>query len=190
MALWKAKLSGWQKINLYNNRRMAILPLTIGFDNKILRTKSEPVKKIDRKIKELVKNMVDTMMDCDGLGIAAPQVGVNLRIYIARLNFNTPHEMNVPMLNAEFLDISEETDGHEEGCLSLPKQFGIVRRAKEVTIKYMDIKGKTQTLHLTGLNARIMQHETDHLNGTLIADKMESEITAEDLKKVRKKSDK
>lgn len=170
-------------------RSMALLPLTIGFDNKILRTKSAPVKKIDRKIKQLVKDMTDTMMDCDGLGIAASQVGVNLRIYIARLNFDTPHEMLVPMLNTEFLSMSEETVDVEEGCLSLPKRFGIVRRSAEVTIKYMDVKGKDHTLHFTGLNARIMQHETDHLNGILIADKMIREIDVEALRKARKKSD-
>lgn len=167
---------------------MSILPLTIGFDNKILRTVSSPVKKIDRTVKKLVKNMVDTMIACDGLGIAAPQVGVNLRIYIARLNFQTPHEMIVPMINAEFLKMANEKEEHEEGCLSLPKQFGIVRRATEVTIHYMDIKGKKITLHLTELNARIMQHETDHLNGILIADKMEKEVSAEKLRAVRKKT--
>lgn len=151
---------------------MAVLPIVTGTDNKILRTISSPVKKIDRKIKDLVADMTDTMMAVDGLGIAAPQVGVNLRIYIARLNFNTPHEMNVPMLNAEFLSIVDEMDEYEEGCLSIPKKFGLVKRANKVTIRYMDLKGKTHTLNLEGLNARIMQHETDHLNGILIADKM------------------
>lgn len=151
---------------------MAVLPIVTGTDNKILRTVSLPVKKIDRKIKNLVADMTETMQSVDGLGIAAPQVGVNLRIYIARLNFNTPHEMNVPMINAEFLNMSDEIDEHEEGCLSIPKRFGLVQRAVRMTIRYMDLKGKTQTLNLDGLNARIMQHETDHLNGILIADKM------------------
>lgn len=167
---------------------MAILPLTIGFDNKILRTESVSVKKIDREVKDLVKSMIDTMMDCDGLGIAAPQVGVNSRIYIARLNFDTPHEMIVPMINAEILQMSDETADAEEGCLSLPKRFGIVRRSKEVTVRYNDVKGKTHTLHFADLNARIMQHEMDHLKGTLIADKMIKEIDVEDAKKARNKS--
>lgn len=151
---------------------MALLPIVTGFDNKILRTPSLPVKKIDRRIKELVADMTETMQSVDGLGIAAPQVGVNLRIYIARLNFNTANEMNVPMINAEFLSMSEEMADNEEGCLSLPKRFGTVRRAKKVSIRYTDLKGKEHILNLEGLNARIMQHETDHLNGTLIADKM------------------
>lgn len=161
---------------------MAILPIVTGGDNKILRTVSLPVKKIDRRIKDLVADMAETMQSVDGLGIAAPQVGVNLRIYIARLNFNTPHEMNVPMLNAQFLNISDETEEHEEGCLSIPKRFGILRRSVRVTIRYMDLKGKTHTLNLEGLNARIMQHENDHLDGILIADKMR-EIDAGSLEK-------
>lgn len=152
---------------------MAVLDITKGVDNKILRAQSAPVKKIDRTVKKLIADMIETMRHADGLGIAAPQVGVNLRIYIARLNFNTPNEMVVPMLNAEFLEMSEGTDAAEEGCLSIPGKFGLVRRSKVVTIRYMDEKGKMHTLKLNGLNARIMQHETDHLNGVLIADKIE-----------------
>lgn len=150
---------------------MAILKVTQGVDNKILRIKSAPVKKIDRTIKKLIADMSETMMAVDGLGIAAPQVGVNLRIYIARLNFNTPNEMIVPMINAEFLSLSEKTEEHEEGCLSIPGKFGTLRRSTEVTIRYMDEKEKTHVLKLDGLNARVMQHEMDHLNATLIADK-------------------
>lgn len=152
---------------------MAVLEITKGAENKILRAKSAPVKKIDRKIKKLIADMTETMLAVDGLGIAAPQVGVNLRIYIARLNFNTPNEMIAPMVNAEILNISDEKESNEEGCLSIPGKFGLVRRSKAVTIRYMDEKGKTHTLKLNGLNARIMQHETDHLEGILIADKIE-----------------
>ena len=165
---------------------MAVLKLTTGVDNKILRTVSAPVKKIDKTIKKLVADMIDTVMDCDGLGIAAPQVGVNLRMYIARLNHATPNEMWVPMLNAEFQSRSVETHSAEEGCLSIPGKFGIVERAASVTIRYMDMKGKFHVLHLGGLNAKIMQHEMDHLNGTLIADKWH-EVHEETFKKARAK---
>ncbi|MBI2639078.1 peptide deformylase, partial [Candidatus Peregrinibacteria bacterium] len=99
---------------------MAMLPIVTGVENKILRAKSAPVKKIDRKLKKLIADMAETMQAVDGLGIAAPQVGVNLRIYIARLNFNTPNEMIVPMLNAEFLEKSDGMENNEEGCLSIP----------------------------------------------------------------------
>lgn len=155
---------------------MAVLQLVTGIDSKILRAKSLEVKKIDKKVKKLIADMIDTVIDCDGLGIAAPQVGANVRIYIARLNFNTPSEMWVPMINVKFLSVGEETSEHEEGCLSIPGKFGVIRRATEVTIEYSDLKGQRRTLHLEGLNARIMQHETDHLDGVLIADKMVREV--------------
>lgn len=165
---------------------MAILPLVTGVDNKILRTVSKPVKKIDRTAKKLIANMIETMQNCDGLGIAAPQVGVNLRIFIARLNFQTPNEVIVPMINVEFLKMGDKIEENEEGCLSIPKRFGTVKRSHAVTIRYMNEHGKLHTLNLTGLNARIMQHETDHLNGTLIADKWTSDMDVEELKKKRR----
>lgn len=155
---------------------MAVLKIITGVNNKILRARSAPVKKIDKKIKKLVADMIETMQSVDGLGIAAPQVGVNLRVFIARLNFNTANESVVPMINPEFLKISEDTEEGEEGCLSVPKKFGIVRRAKKVTIKYMDLRGQPQTLNLSDLNARIVQHETDHIDGILFVDKMVREI--------------
>lgn len=168
---------------------MAVLEIVTGVENKILRAKSAPVKKVDRKLKKLVADMIETMAHADGLGIAGPQVGVNLRIYIARLNFNTPNEMIVPMLNAEFLEKSEGMENNEEGCLSIPGRFGAVRRHKTVTIRYMDEKAKWHVLKLDGLNARIMQHEIDHLDGVLIADKWETETRAES-QRLKTKSEK
>lgn len=151
---------------------MALLPIVTGVDNAILRTPSKVVKKIDKKIKKLVSDMIDTMVAAPGVGIAAPQIGVNLRIYIARLNPDTPQETIVPMINPRFLQISEEKEEGEEGCLSLPKRFGMVPRALEVTVEYQNIKGTKTVLRLDGFNAKIMQHEMDHLDATLIADKM------------------
>lgn len=157
---------------------MAILPITKGLDHEILRTLSKPVKSIDKKIKKLVVDMIETMFDAEGIGIAAPQVGVNLRIYIARLNVDTDHEVVVPMINPE-LSLHGEIEEDEEGCLSLPKKFGFVPRHTEATITFTDVKNHRITLKLTGLNARIMQHEMDHLNAMLIADRFVGEATEE-----------
>lgn len=167
---------------------MAVLPLTQGADNQVLRAKSSEVKKIDRKIKKLVSDMTDTMNAADGLGIAAPQVGVNLRIFIARLNFNTPQEVIVPMVNPEIVHRSKEIEKGEEGCLSLPKRFGIVPRAHELTVNFTDQKGQSHTLQLSGLNAKIIQHETDHIDGKLFVDSMEREIPPEELEERRLKN--
>ena len=161
---------------------MAVLKIITGVDNKVLRACSAPVKKIDRKVKRLVAEMIETMQAVEGLGIAASQVGENLRIFIARLNFDTANEIIVPMINSEFLKISDETEEGEEGCLSVPRVFGIVRRAKTVTIKYTDLRGQPQTLNLSDLNARIVQHETDHIDGILFVDKMVREIGEKEVK--------
>lgn len=160
-----------------------VLPIVKGVDNKVLRTKSLPVKKTDKKLKKLIADMTDTLLDCDGLGIAAPQVGVNLRIYVARLNFQTSNETIVPMINAEIINFSKETELGEEGCLSVPKRYGLIKRFESVTVKYMDAKGQRHVLKLEGLNARLMQHEIDHLDGILIVDKMEKEVLPEERSK-------
>lgn len=161
---------------------MAILKIVTGADNPILRTKSAPIKKIDRAVKKLVADMIKTMQSVDGLGIAAPQIGGNLRVFIARLNFDTANEIIVPMINSEFLKMSEEIEEGEEGCLSVPGKFGVVRRAKFATISYTDLRGQKQTLNLSDLNARIVQHETDHINGILFVDKMVRETGERDAK--------
>lgn len=161
---------------------MAVLKIITGVDNKILRARSALVKKIDKKIKKLVADMIETIQAVDGLGIASPQVGVNLRVFIARLNFNTPNETIITMINPEFLKISEGTEEGEEGCLSVPKKFGIVRRAKSVTTSYTNLRGQKQTLNLNDLNARIVQHETDHIDGILFVDKIVREIGEKDVK--------
>lgn len=156
---------------------MALLEITKGADNPVLRTKSVEVKKIDRKIKRLIQDMIDTMLAVDGLGIAAPQVGVNLRLYVARLNFGTTQELILPMINAEILTMSEELERAEEGCLSLPGKFATVPRAKNLAVRFTDQKGALRTLELEGLNARIIQHETDHINAGLFIDRMEGDFS-------------
>lgn len=161
---------------------MTALKIITGADNETLRTKSKPVKRMDKKTKKLIANMAETLLEQKGLGLAAPQVGVNLRIFIARLNAETPNETVVTMINPELLVISKDTEDGEEGCLSLPNKFGIVRRAKSVTIQYSDQRGSANALNLNGLNARIMQHEIDHLEGILIVDKLQREINPADLK--------
>lgn len=161
---------------------MAVLKIITGADNRILRAQSKPVKKFDKNIARLCAAMSETMRAVDGLGIAAPQVGENLRVFIARLNFNTPNETIIAMINPEFLKISKETEEGEEGCLSVPGRFGIVKRAREAVVEYSDVRGRKNTLKLEGLNARIIQHEIDHINGILFVDKMVREIDAKDAK--------
>lgn len=162
---------------------MARLPMTTGVNNPILRKVSPKVKKVDKALLKLIDQMYDTLIDEEGLGIAAPQVGVNLHMALARFNYDTDHEVIMTMINPEILALSEETVENEEGCLSLPGEFHPTTRAKEVDVTFTDEKGKKYTLHMKGLNARIVQHEVDHLNGILYVD----HLTPEQVLKGKKK---
>lgn len=156
---------------------MSVLEIIKGADNRILRTKSKDVDKVDKKTKKLIEDMIETVIDVKGLGIAASQVGINKRIFIVRLNYDTKEEMIVPMINPKLISKSDETTNEEEGCLSLPGIYGMVKRSKKNRVKFLDQKGSEQVLDLEDLNARIFQHELDHINGILFIDKAKN-ITA------------
>lgn len=159
------------------------IKIETGTDNKILRTISEPVKAVTGELRSFVLDMVKSMEAEAGVGIAAPQLGRNIRMVICKLNPTEKNEVIVPMINPTFLDVSDEEEDGEEGCLSVPKTWGMVKRAKRVMVRYTNLKGKEMTLELTDFNARIIQHEIDHLDGILFIDK------ATDLKKHGKSAD-
>ncbi|MFA6521539.1 MAG: peptide deformylase [Candidatus Gracilibacteria bacterium] len=156
---------------------MATLNILTGVDNETLRKKSKPIKKANKEIKKLAVDMMDTMMIGDGLGLAAPQIGVNLRMIVVRMNFQTKNEMIVPMINPEILKVSEKMVCAEEGCLSIPKKFVPVKRAAEITVKYRNLHFEEHVLNLHSMNARVIQHEIDHLDGILMVDRMESDLS-------------
>jgi len=151
---------------------MAVLPIEQGDDNKILRAVSEPLKKPDKKLGKFLDDMKDTMFAAEGVGLAAPQVSKNIRVVVCRFNNATSHEIIVDMINPEILDMSDKTEVHEEGCLSLPGKWAKCERSYEVSVKFLDRKGREQVLKLKGLNARIVQHEVDHINGKLYIDRI------------------
>lgn len=152
---------------------MALLPIETGSDNTILRTVSKPVKKFNKKkLSRFFADMEETMHDANGVGIAAPQVGVNDRAVVCYFNHGTDHELIVNMINPVILDRSDEMIVEDEGCLSIPGKFDQVARHKEVTVKFQDMKGNEHVLKLIGYNARIAQHEVDHLDGKLYIDRV------------------
>src|SRR3989338_4516946 len=150
---------------------MSLLPIEKGPQNKILRTESKPVIKIDKTLKKLIKDMEDTMFSLNGVGIAAPQVGVNVRLALARLNVDTKNELIVVLINPVIFNESSKMVDMEEGCLSLPGKWGPTPRHESLTVIFETIKGDKQTLLLEGFNARIIQHEVDHLNAHLFIDR-------------------
>ena len=144
---------------------MAIRPiLTEG--HPILRQQAKKVRRIDPSMRRLVDDMLDTMHDADGLGLAAPQVGVPLRLIVIE------HEEQQYVLFNPEITRQRGTATEEEGCLSLPRWFGPVVRSEHVTVKGRDHTGKAVRLKLEGLLARAIQHEVDHLDGTLFTDRV------------------
>jgi peptide deformylase len=139
------------------------------------------VLKVDKKIKKFVSDMIDTLKKKEGLGLAAPQVGINKRIIIARFNYDTNEEMIVPMINPVHESNSLEKVFGEEGCLSLPGIYKPVERYKKIRIKFQDIKGNKKELELEDLNARIVQHEIDHLDGKLFIDCAKGSVDENDM---------
>lgn len=151
---------------------MSGLKIVTGKDSPILRTKCEPVQKFDKSLRKLVEDMNDTMVKAKGVGIAAPQVGVDARVFLVVLGADGKNPLTIPMVNPEITWFSEEAEIEEEGCLSLPKQFGKVERPVEVIVEFQDLKGSAKSLKLKKLDARVVQHELDHLNGVLFIDKL------------------
>ena len=151
-----------------------ILKVETGTANPILRKKSEPIKVVTKKILKLIKDMMETMEEQRGVGLAAPQIGVSLRLILVTLNKNKVF----PMINPKIIQKSDETDIDEEGCLSLPGIWGKVRRSKEITVQFQNIKGQQMVLKFEKFEAREIQHEIDHLDGILFTDYLKnSDIT-------------
>ncbi len=145
-------------------RDILILP------DKRLRLVSEPVKKVDRDIRQLVEDLFESMYEAPGIGLAAIQIGVPWRVITMDLaKKETPKEPRV-FINPEILWQSEEKATYEEGCLSIPEFYEEVERPAQVRVKYLDLEGKEQVLEANGLLATCLQHEIDHLNGVLFID--------------------
>jgi len=151
------------------NPLVMLLKIETGENNPVLRKKSEPLKAINKKILRLINDMGKIIKKESGAGLAAPQVGKNIRLILVLLN----NKNIIPMINPEIITHSEETEYAEEGCLSLPGKWGNVQRCKEITVRYSDEKNGERTLKLSKFNARVVQHEIDHLNGILFTDYLE-----------------
>lgn len=149
---------------------MSILPLVILPDAQ-LRKISEPVKTIDKSVTRLAEDMLETMYDAPGIGLAAIQVGAPLRLITIDLA-KKPEDEKTPQvfINPEVIWSSPEIAPYEEGCLSIPDYFAEVTRPARVKVRYRDLKGDQHEVLAEGLLATCLQHEIDHLNGILFID--------------------
>ena len=146
---------------------MSVKPIRL-FGDPVLRTPAEPVRDFDAELRRLVKDLTDTMLDAPGVGLAAPQIGVGLRVFTYHVDDDEPGHLINPSL-----DLSQEEDEDDEGCLSFPGLVYPVKRAYGVVAKGFNMYGEPVTIEGTELLARCIQHETDHLDGILFIDRMD-----------------
>jgi peptide deformylase len=149
---------------------MAVLPIITAPDPR-LKVISEPVAVVDDSIRTLLDDLLDSMYDAIGIGLAAIQIGVNKRIVVIDVVDENGEQGNpLFLINPEIIWTSDDERVHEEGCLSLPEHFAEVIRPDEIRLTYLDREGKQQELHAAGILSTCVQHELDHLDGILFVD--------------------
>lgn len=148
---------------------MSVLPLRYHPDP-VLRRRAQPVRQIGPTVRRLVEDMVDTMRHNSGVGLAAPQVGVSLRVAVIEM----PEEPVLVLINPAMVKRRGE---HlvEEGCLSYPGYRGEIKRSQKVVVKALNLEGEEVRVKAEGLAAQALEHELDHLNGVLYVDHLESQ---------------
>ena len=148
---------------------MARLPILVAPDPR-LKVKAETVEKVDADIRQLMDDMLETMYDANGIGLAAPQVGVKKRVLVMDIAREGEDPNPIRMANPEIVWASDDEAPHEEGCLSLPQHYADVTRPLAVKVRYLDRDGEVREMDASGLLAVCIQHEMDHLDGVLFVD--------------------
>ncbi|MGC6485679.1 MAG: peptide deformylase [Candidatus Puniceispirillales bacterium] len=148
---------------------MAIRPIVI-LPDPVLRRKADPVAAVDDGVRSLMDDMLETMYDAPGIGLAAPQIGISSRVIVMDCSDDEESPQPLKMANPEIIWKSEEQAVLEEGCLSIPGHRGDVSRPQEIEVTYLDEAGGEQRLRTGGLLAVCIQHEIDHLDGVLFID--------------------
>ncbi len=157
---------------------MAIRPIRL-FGDPILRRRATEVTDFDKELRTLVTDLTDTMLDAPGAGLAAPQIGIGLRVFTWYVEDEVGHLVNPT------LELSEEIQDGLEGCLSLPELTYECKRAMSVVARGFDMYGEPVTIDGSELLARAIQHETDHLDGILFIDKLDTDARKAAMKEIR-----
>lgn len=156
----------------------------------VLRTPAEPVDQFDDELRALVEEMFETMYHAEGVGLAAPQIGLSKRVFVVDVREEeAPLGGRFALINPEIVAVSRETEKSGEGCLSIPGLEELVERPERVTIRGHDPEGNLFEVEADGLLARALQHENDHLDGVLFLDRVSALKRRMLLKKWRKLQD-
>ncbi|THV23912.1 peptide deformylase [Peteryoungia ipomoeae] len=148
---------------------MTIKPLII-LPDPLLRQVSQPVERVDSELNQLVDDMLETMYEAPGIGLAAIQVGVPRRLLVIDVAKEGEDRQPLVFINPEIITSSDERSVYEEGCLSIPDYYAEVERPASISVKSIDRHGKEQVTDADGILATCLQHEIDHLNGVLFID--------------------
>jgi len=160
--------------------------------NKLLRQISQPVERVGDSERELMNDMLETMYDANGIGLAAIQIGTPKRIIVMDLSKEEDKKLPMYFVNPLIIKKNEQKTIYEEGCLSVPNQFAEIQRSSKCEVEYLDYNGNKQNLQAEGLLATCIQHEIDHLEGILFIDylsKLKKEMIIKKLSKQQVKPD-
>lgn len=169
---------------------MSIMPI-ITLPDPQLRKVSDPVERVDAELLKLADDMLETMYDAPGIGLAAVQVGILKRLIVLDVSDDEDKPQPMTLINPEILKLGDAMRVHEEGCLSIPDFRLDIERPATVVVGYLDREGKPQELQANGLLATALQHEIDHLNGKLIIDflsRLKRDIVVRKFKKIAREA--
>jgi peptide deformylase len=166
-------------------KKLANPPLEMHhLGDRVLRQPAKRVAKVDDEIREIARQMLQTMYSEDGIGLAAPQVAINKQIIVIDIDPENPDNPPLVLINPMIKKFSKETCSGQEGCLSIPGVYLDVDRPEEIEVSFKDEQGRPRTIKATGLLSRAIQHEVDHLNGVLFVDRVDNKLALhQELKK-------
>lgn len=150
----------------------------IQYPHPTLRVRSKPIRRVDQQLREIAAEMLELMYEAEGVGLAANQVDLPLRLFVANPAGERGEGEELILINPE-LQLPRGSESGQEGCLSLPGLYGQVKRPKEVRLSAFDLKGNPIERTVDGFLARVLQHEYDHLDGVLFFDRMSEEAKSE-----------
>jgi peptide deformylase len=170
---------------LVEKKKLDKPPLNIHlFGDKTLRQTAKRINKVDDDLRQTIREMLQTMYSSDGIGLAAPQVGIHKQLVVIDCELENPAAPPLILINPEIKSYSKSLCKDQEGCLSIPGIYMDVERPEQVEVSYKDENGRPRTIKADGLLARAIQHEMDHLNGVLFVDHITDSLTlTEELKK-------
>lgn len=162
---------------LVEKKKLDNPPLKLHYlGDRVLRQPAKRISKIDDEIRTLARQMLQTMYSEDGIGLAAPQVGVNKQLLVVDCELDNPDAPPYILINPTITRSSSDSCVIQEGCLSIPGVYLDVTRPEEIEVSYKDEQGRPRQLKASGLLARVIQHEMDHLNGVMFVDRVQNSL--------------